>query len=239
MKNIPTGFDLFISTDTTLKNKHILKKLLNEDFANVTLRITENRGRDIAPLLLDFPEIFNEYEYLLHIHTKKSPHNEKLYSWYYFLIENVIGNREIVNSILSLFEKNPTLGIIAPEHFYPVQSAIAWGPNFGQCKALLKEMGVLINQYSVSDFPAGSIFWSRVDAYRPIINLGLALNDFEKETSQTDGTLAHAIERIFYYSCELAGYTHINTIAPTFQDTDFKRKQSIGELDLNSSRLLI
>jgi hypothetical protein len=62
--------------------------------------------------------------------------------------------------------------------------------------------------------------------------------NFETEAGQTDGTLAHAIEHIFYYSCELAGYTHINTIAPTLQDTDFKRKHSIGELDLHSSRLL-
>jgi len=239
LKNIPTGFGLFISTNTNLKSKNILKKLLNEDFTNVTLRITENRGRDIAPLLLAFPEIFNEYVYVLHIHTKKSPHDERLDSWYYFLIENVIGSREIVNSILSLFEKNPTLGIIAPEHFYPVQSAITWGPNFDQCKALLKEMGVLINTYSVSDFPAGSMFWSRVDAYRPINDLGLQLNDFEKEAGQTDGTLAHAIERIFYYSCELAGYIHTYTIAPTLQDTDFKRKHIFGEIDLNSSRFLI
>ncbi len=239
LKNIPAGFGLFISTNTNLKSKHILKKLLNEDFANVTLRITVNRGRDIAPLLLAFPEIFNEYEYLLHIHTKKSPHNERLCGWYYFLIENLIGSKAIVNSILSLFEKNPNLGIIAPEHFNPIQSAISWGPNFDQCKALLRDMGILINKYSVSDFPSGSMFWSRVDVYRPIIDLGLELNDFEKEAGQTDASLAHAIEHIFYYSCELAGYTHIKTITPTFQDTGFKRKHRIGELDLDSSRLLI
>jgi lipopolysaccharide biosynthesis protein len=239
LKNIPTGFGLFISTDTNLKSKFILKKLANVNFENVTLRITENRGRDIAPLLLAFPEIYNDYKYVLHIHTKKSLHNDKLCSWYYFLIENVIGSREVVNSILSLFEKNLTLGIIAPEHFYPIQSAITWGANFEQSKSLLKEMGVLINQYSVSDFPSGSMFWSRVDAYRPIIDLGLDLNDFEKEAGQTDGALAHAIEHIFYYSCESAGYSHINTITPTFQDTSFKRKHSISEIDLNSSRLLI
>jgi lipopolysaccharide biosynthesis protein len=239
LKNIPTGFGLFISTNTNLKSKYILKKLLNEDFAKVTVRITENRGRDISPLLLAFPEIFNEYEYLLHIHTKKSLHNGRLQGWYYFLIENLIGSREVVHSILSLFEKNPALGIVAPEHFYLVQSDITWGGNFDQCKALLNIMGVLINKYSDSDFPAGSMFWSRVDIYRPILDLGLELNDFEKEAGQTDATLAHAIERIFYYSCELAGYTHLKTIAPTFQDTGFKRKHSIGELDLDSSRLLI
>lgn len=239
LKNIPTGFGLFISTNTNLKSKYILKKLLNENFTNVNLRITENRGRDIAPLLLAFPEIFNEYEYVLHIHTKKSHHNSRLYGWYYFLIENLIGSREVVDSILSLFEKNPTLGIVAPENFYLVQSAITWGVNFDQCKALLNKMGVLINRYSDSDFPAGSMFWSRTDVYRPILDLGLELNDFEKEAGQTDAALTHAIERIFYYSCELAGYTHIKTITPTFQDTGFKRKHSIGELDLDSSRFLI
>lgn len=47
------------------------------------------------------------------------------------------------------------------------------------------------------DFPAGSMFWAKVDALRPLYALDLELKDFPEEHGQIDGTLHHAVERIF------------------------------------------
>ena len=50
------------------------------------------------------------------------------------------------------------------------------------------------------------MFWFRPQALRPLWQNDLAFDDFAPENGQTDGTLAHAIERSFLYVCESQGF---------------------------------
>jgi hypothetical protein len=56
------------------------------------------------------------------------------------------------------------------------------------------------------EFPAGSVFWARAKTLRPLTEANFSLDEFDPEQGQTDGTLAHAIERMVFMSAELAGY---------------------------------
>ena len=50
------------------------------------------------------------------------------------------------------------------------------------------------------------MFIARTDALRPLVSLGLCLDDFELEVGQVDGTLSHALERWVGVAAQSQGY---------------------------------
>mgnify|MGYP001994923773 CR=1 FL=1 len=50
------------------------------------------------------------------------------------------------------------------------------------------------------------MFLARTDALRPLVSLGLRLDDFELEAGQVDGTLSHALERWVGVAAQSQGY---------------------------------
>ena len=69
--------------------------------------------------------------------------------------------------------------------------------NGAACEALAEQLGISLDAQRYIDFPAGSMFWARVDALRPLYGLNLPLSAFPPERGQVDGTLQHAVERLF------------------------------------------
>jgi GT2 family glycosyltransferase len=218
--SIPFPFDLFISTDTAAKKAAIEGFFENWKLGNFEVRVTENRGRDIAPKLVLFRDVYDVYEYVLHVHSKASDHASELANWRGFLLENLLGTPEIVNSVFTAFAQRPDLGIISSQHFEPMRQWVNWGGNFDAANDLASRMGIVLLPDSVLDFPSGSMFWARSSALRPLLDLNLTTEDFDAEEDQIDGTLAHSIERLYYYVCERAGYVWIKiSHPPLFENT--------------------
>ena len=205
--NIPVPFDLFISTNDLVKQSVIEKAFADWDRGTVDVRVTPNRGRDIAPKLLGFRDVYDRYQFVLHLHSKHSEHSSLLANWRGFVLENLLGSPEIVGSILTAFLQHPTLGMVASQHFEPVRHWINWGTNFATARRLAERMGISLSPHKVLDFPSGSMFWARSAALRPLLDLNLSYDDFPEEAGQIDGTPAHAIERLYYYASERAGFT--------------------------------
>jgi len=207
LKNIPFAFDLFITTNAPAKAAVITKHFTGWPHGQVEVRVTPNRGRDIAPKLLGFREVYDRYPFVLHLHSKISDHASALADWRGHLLETLIGSPEIVASVFDVFTRRSDIGMIAPQHFEAVRHWINWGGNFKNAEALAQRMGEhVLSMDKPADFPSGSMFWARSAALKPLLDLNLTFEDFDEEKAQIDGTLAHAIERLYYYVCEFAGF---------------------------------
>jgi hypothetical protein len=206
LKNVPFQTDLFISTDTAAKKSLILESLETYSNGTVEVGVFENRGRDIAPFVVGYARVFNDYEYFVHLHTKRSPHGgDPLEGWFDYLLDNLLGSQQIVKSVFKLFSEF-NLGIVYPQHFFFLRKLLNWGYDFDLAASLLRRAGFALDKQRLLEFPSGSMFWGRSAALRPLLDLQLQFSDFPDEAGQIDGTLAHAIERTILYFAELAGF---------------------------------
>lgn len=212
LKNIPVPFCCYITTDSLDKQlaiKDVFAELPN--IANLNIRVVTNRGRDIAPMLVEFGAELSLHEIVLHIHTKRSPHNLALRGWRRYLMMALLGDRLTISAILQQFAENKQLGILYPQIYRPVIPFMRVGGNAELIKVLLTRSGndeSDLDQINFGDFPAGSMFWFRGKAIEPLVKMQLTLQDFADENSQSDATTAHAIERLFPYFLRGNNLTH-------------------------------
>ncbi|RUY51967.1 hypothetical protein EN981_11565 [Mesorhizobium sp. M7A.F.Ca.CA.001.13.2.1] len=215
LRNLPVLVDIHFTTDTGEK-----AVLLNERFQShprirrLKTTITANRGRDIYPKIGLMNQEHLAYDYVLHIHTKRSGHEDGLRDWRQFLWQHLLGSPEIVTSVFEIFERCPDVGMIAPQHLPFIRPWIHWA----DCKELAAGLGPhlakAIGGIENIDFPSGSMFWARSKALKPLLDLNLVATDFPEENGQLSLTNAHAIERLFFISCELAGLKWLKIALP-------------------------
>lgn len=214
LKSISAPFSLFISTDTNEKAEFLRKAFAGGAAKNTEVRVMPNRGRDIAPKLVGFADVYDSQDLLLFLHTKSSKHSKKLDGWCDYLVRALLGSHQTVESILDAFAVAPELGIVAPPNLATIRSNIKWGRNYENARALAERMGIVISTDSPIFFPAGSMFWARPAAIQPLLDANIQLEDFPDEAGQKDATFAHAVERLFFYSCEVAGLRWIHAGLP-------------------------
>ena len=205
--NMPYKFDLYISCREDADQAAIksgLKEL--KQIRTVDIRPLPNRGRDLAPMYCKFASELLKHEYILHIHSKKS-----LYSgaekggWRQFCLELLLGSADRINYIFDLF-KNQNAGLVYPDIHQEIPTiAYSWLANESIARQLFDEYQ-LGDMPSVFNYPAGSFFWARVDAIAPLLNHGYIYDDFDREQGQTDGTLAHVLERVVPFISRKQGY---------------------------------
>jgi hypothetical protein len=205
--------DLFISVTSQDGKKQVNELLDQYGRATREIALFPNRGRDLAPFFTGFRDLLSDYEIVGHFHTKQSRHVPSGYAkkWASFLQANLIGERgEMVDSILSRFAEDPTIGIVYPDD--PI--IVGWLENYRIGKGLLERTGLPVpDEKHFFNFPVGSMFWARTAALKPLFELGLGW-DYPPEPISQDGTILHAMERLLGVIPGLCGYrtlvTHVS-----------------------------
>lgn len=213
LAKMPVPYQLLVSVPTQRDQERVLaqRSTLGPN-ATLSVKVLPNRGRDIAPLLVGFRDEIAELDIVGHIHTKKSSYTgSALFGerWRRYLLDAMLGDGDRVRAAFAQFAADPDVGIIYPETFPDLPYwAHTWLSNRGHARNLLSAMGygdIDYGQYI--DFPAGSMFWARTQALKPLFDLRLSMADFPAESGQTDNTLHHAIERCLVFSAQAAGLT--------------------------------
>ena len=205
--NIPYHFDLYISCQEDADVSAIKAGLKDlKQAKTVDVRPLPNRGRDLAPLYVKFASEILNHDYFLHVHSKKSLYSgEEKGGWRKFSLELLLGSKEKIDGIFDLF-KNQNAGLVYPDIQEEVPMiAYSWLANEGLGRQLFEEFD-LGDMPQVFNYPAGSFFWARTDALKPIFTRGYTYEDFPREQGQTDGTLAHALERVLPFVSRKQGY---------------------------------
>ena len=212
----PPETDVFISTNEPGKKEKIEKAFAALPLHSVTVQVVENRGRDVGAFLCDLAPQLRGYDYACFMHDKKAIQTKPGSvgaSFGYVCNENICKNADYVLNVLTEFEKDPYLGLLCPPFpthgvYFMNMCSNGWGPNFDNTKALMKKLGIdrPISGEKMPIAPFGSVFWFRVKALAPLFDHGWKHEDFPPEPLPQDGTISHAIERIYPFVAQGAGY---------------------------------
>ena len=113
--NMPPETDVFISTNTPEKKQQIEEAFRTLPLHAVTVKVVENRGRDVAAFLCDLAPQIREYDYACFMHDKKAIQTKPGSvgaSFGYVCNENICKNADYVLNVLTEFEKDPYLGLL-------------------------------------------------------------------------------------------------------------------------------
>lgn len=195
------------------------EKIIEETFSvlenNVKVILIENRGRDVSALLVGTKDFIMDYDYVCFVHDKKvtqlSPQTVGA-GFSYKCFENLLPTKEFVQNVIRTFEENPRAGLLTPpppnHGDYYITLGLEWGKNYDITVELAEKLGITvpIDKKKEPIAPLGTMFWFRPKALKLLFDQDWEYKDFPAEPNKIDGTLLHAVERIYSYVVQQEGY---------------------------------
>lgn len=217
LKNLPPEADVYITTKPARMKKLIEEKIKDFNLNKVEIRVVKNRGRSESAFLIECKDVIlnNEYKYICFTHDKKSSSVKpflKIQSWSYKLFENTLKSSEFIKNIISTFEDNPRLGLLTPPTPFHSGFLAILGNEWTYCRKEVQKLAkrldlkIEINDNTPFIGALGAVFWFRAEALRKLFEYNWQYEDFPEEPLPNDGTIMHAIERIYSFVAQDAGY---------------------------------
>lgn len=211
LNRIPSGIHIYVYSS----NKYVLTKAQElQTRPHILYHLKENRGRDISALLIAARKTLLQYKYICFLHDKKANADylkDDVNTWIDNLWDNTVGSAQYINQVLQLFENHSELGLLVPPEGFGTYISHwcgdTWLDNYFLCKALAEDLQ--LNTDMTEDklpFTIGTVFWAKTQALRKLLEKDWDYTDFPEEPMPIDGTISHAIERIFGYAAQDAGY---------------------------------
>ncbi|WP_426146619.1 glycoside hydrolase family 99-like domain-containing protein [Polaromonas sp. DSR2-3-2] len=224
LNRLTHSFDLFVSIIDRGYSLESIKEKINLGYPDARVFVFPNHGRDIFPFVsMAAAGLFDSYDAVCKMHTKKSPHREDGEDWRNHLVNGVIPTQQTDN-LVEEFLSDDEFGILVADGQI-FEGNQWWGSNKNRVPELLHRVEI---QHSMDRlrFPAGSIYWVKKSIVNLIRGMQLTVEDFEIEDSQLDGTTAHAFERTLGYLTESANLKVVQTSDVLSQISSSRRKSA-------------
>lgn len=213
VRNIPKAIKVIFTTSDP-EMAALIDQLICSWRSNYQIITKENRGRDISSFLVVCRREILKYEYCCFLHDKKekSPVFLKYtQKWVRCLWENTVGSEIYIENILKTLVSDSQLGILVPPAVFTPHFTMfydnTWSKNYALTNKLAEELELRCDlDPSKSPITIGTVFWAKTDALKKLLQKDWSYDDFPPEPLPTDGTIAHAIERILSFVAQDAGY---------------------------------
>lgn len=223
LDEIPDYIDVYISTSKEIVY-NLCRKCVKRDVVYIK---SENRGRDVAALLVEIKPYTVLYDYFCFVHDKREKdeiYKDMTIKWTNGLWNNMLYDANYINNVIATFEENEKLGLLLPPlPFHPLNNQLlfnSWGQNYCNTVKLAKKIG-LIMPIKPEDriLSLGTMFWAKKDALKKLFDFPWKYSDFQSEPLPNDGTISHAIERILSFVAEDAGYSVAYVMSEEYAST--------------------
>lgn len=199
LKQITRDYKLYLTTP--IENKEKLENMMAEMSVSFSIKIVENNGYDLLPFIQSIPELIeDEIDIVCKLHTKKgaanleSIHPEIKDVWANLLTKPLISSPQVVDDIVTAFETDSKLGMVAPASMFKSSKHLMYG-NEKSVSQLLLEMESKTDPTTEWGFVAGTMFWCRLEILLPLLKLNLK-NTISGGETGTHSSYWHAIERV-------------------------------------------
>ena len=168
-----------------------------------------NLGRDLGSLVeLAGAGVFDGYDAILKVHTKRSPHRVDGDAWRVALLDGLMPSPEGIRRIVELLRRDRSVGLVVPTGH--VGGPETWGSNQVLVEALAARIPFAFDP-DMLRYPRGSMFWARPWVLRRLADLRLGPEHFEPEAGHVDGSTAHALERFVGVATATSGLDVVET----------------------------
>lgn len=201
--NINERFDLFVTCREEIYDK--TKALVERTFPSAYVIPFQNIGMDALPfLMLSYVKELHQYDAILKLHTKNRKSSTRTEQGR-IMYDSLIGNPKICQDVIDIFRRDPNVGMVGPAFMLRSADKLMYG-NRKVVKQLLKSAEINVDDWR---FFAGTMFWISGRALKQIADLYPAIarqaDDDGPLRTGADGTLAHALERLFGATTAAAG----------------------------------
>jgi lipopolysaccharide biosynthesis protein len=218
LRNIPYRFDLYVTTcdADAASGFESMARSAGLNLGDCIVKVVPNRGRDIAPWLIEFRKEHLSYDLALKLHLKKHSHYPEIFGakWNRYIYEALLNSAGHVARVVAMFEADPMIGHAFPP--YPPLYVLMFPQGFyGSPEDRQHRQGVL-DALDIAPpaepcqpvFSAGGMGWYRPQAVRRLLEWPIGYDDFPAEPHPLSGTISHGLERVIPYVSQADGYSY-------------------------------